>query len=132
MEHRIRHHRERRGPDWVTIDAPVDLAGALTQASGADKATVVDCLTLWLTNRMLDGDDPEGAIVELAERVSDLPGLTVFVSNEVGGGIVPDNRLARSFRDAQGRLNQEMAAACDRAVLVVAGLPMMLKGELPI
>lgn len=131
MEARVRCHRARRGADWVTVDAPMDLAGALKQTGGADKAIVVDCLTLWLTNRILDGDDPEPAIAELAARVPGIPGLTVFVSNEVGGGIVPDNRLARDFRDAQGWLNQAMAAACDKVVLVVAGLPMMVKGELP-
>lgn len=132
MDERIRHHKVRRGADWVTVDAPVELTGALKQVGGVDKAIVVDCLTLWLTNRMLDGDDPEPVVADLAERARDMPGLIVFVSNEVGGGIVPDNRLARDFRDAQGRLNQTMAAACDRVVLVVAGLPMMLKGELPI
>lgn len=132
MDERIRHHQARRGADWETIDAPVDLADAVERSSGPDRAVVIDCLTLWLTNRMLDGDDPEPVTADLAERVPGLPGLTVFVSNEVGSGIVPDNRLARDFRDAQGRLNQAMAAACDRVVLVVAGLPMMLKGELPI
>ncbi|HSM43045.1 MAG TPA: bifunctional adenosylcobinamide kinase/adenosylcobinamide-phosphate guanylyltransferase [Afifellaceae bacterium] len=131
MDERIRPHRARRGADWETLEVPVDLADALVRTCGRARTVVVDCLTLWLTNRMLTGEDPEPAISDLAERVPELDGLTVFVSNEVGGGIVPDNRLAREFRDAQGRLNQAMAAACDRVVLVVAGLPMLLKGELP-
>jgi len=134
MEERIAEHRKRRDESWMTLEAPVDLSGALRHGGGDDTVMVVDCLTLWLTNRMLgegeDGDQ-EDACAELAELADQLPGMTIFVSNEVGSGIVPDNRLGRRFRDAQGRLNQMMAAACDSVVLVVAGLPMTLKGDEP-
>jgi len=132
MDERIAEHKARRDESWTVLDAPLDLAGAIRQGAGADAAVLVDCLTLWLTNRMLGEGDQDRACDELAAMIPQLPGLTIFVSNEVGSGIVPDNRLGRQFRDAQGRLNQMMAAACDTVVLVVAGLPMMLKGERPL
>jgi adenosylcobinamide kinase/adenosylcobinamide-phosphate guanylyltransferase len=131
MEDRIAGHRARRDGSWTVLEAPLDVAAALRQGAGTDTALVVDCLTLWLTNRMLGQGDHDQACDELTELVPDLPGLTIFVSNEVGSGIVPDNELGRRFRDAQGRLNQMMAAACDTVVLCVAGLPMILKGEQP-
>jgi adenosylcobinamide kinase/adenosylcobinamide-phosphate guanylyltransferase len=127
MAERIARHREERGTGWRTVDAPLDLVGALRAADAPDVAILVDCLTLWLSNVMLGGGDVEA---EGAALVAALPGLrapVAFVSNEVGMGIVPDNPLGRRFRDAQGRLNQRMAAACDLVGFVAAGLPLTLK-----
>lgn len=128
MADRIARHRDDRGPGWVTLEAPRDLAGALAGARGA---VLVDCATLWLTNVMLAGGDLAGETGALLAALAAHPGPVVVVSNEVGWGIVPDNALARAFRDAQGRLNQQLAAAADLAVGVMAGLPMVLKGRLP-
>lgn len=132
MADRIARHRDDRGADWHTVEAPRDLAGAL---AGAQGAVLIDCATLWLTNVMLGGAD-RGA--DLGAEVSALlaalaahPGPVVVVSNEVGWGIVPENALARAFRDEQGRLNQQIAAAADLVLGVMAGLPMVLKGRLP-
>ena len=127
MRDRIARHQAERGAAWRTVEAPVDLAGTLRAETGPGRAVLVDCLTLWLTNLMLGSHDVEAATAGLARLVAELRGPVVFVSNEVGSGIVPDNALARAFRDQQGRLNQAMAAACDTAVLVVAGLPVLLK-----
>ena len=125
MAERIARHRAERGPRWRTLEAPLDLAGALTQVSAGETA-VVDCLTLWVSNLMHAECDLEA---EAARLIAALPGRDlVLVSNEVGLGIVPDNALARRFRDAAGRLNQQVAAAADRVVFVAAGLPLVLKG----
>ena len=126
MAERIAAHRSRRGRDWRTVEAPHDLSAALAALSG-DAPTMVDCLTLWLSNRMLAGADLEGEVARLEAALDGLRGPVVVVSNEVGFGIVPDNELARRFRDAQGRLNQRMAARADRVVLMVAGLPVVVK-----
>lgn len=125
MRDRIAAHRSRRGPDWTIAEAPLHLAQAL--ANAGDSPVLVDCLTLWLSNLMLSGGDPELAAEALiaAARARTLP--VVFVSNEVGLGIVPETPLGRAFRDAQGFLNQRIAAAADCAVLVAAGLPLVLK-----
>jgi adenosylcobinamide kinase/adenosylcobinamide-phosphate guanylyltransferase len=127
MAARIGEHRARRGTDWRTIEAPRDLAGALTNMS-ATGAVLIDCLTLWLSNLMLADADiaAETARLDGALARANMP--IVLVSNEVGAGIVPDNALARRFRDAQGRLNQQIAARADRVVLMVAGLPLVVKG----
>jgi len=125
MEERIARHRAERGPRWRTLEAPLDLAGALGQVGAAETA-VVDCLTLWVSNLMHAGRDIE---METASLIAALAGRDVLlVSNEVGLGIVPDNALARRFRDAAGRLNQQVAAAADQVVFVAAGLPLVLKG----
>lgn len=128
MAARIARHRAERDVRWHTVDAPLALGAMLAEATAPDAVVLVDCLTLWLTNVMLAGDDVEAAGRALVDGLPALAGPAVFVSNEVGSGIVPDNALARRFRDAQGRLNQGMAAACEAAVLVVAGLPLVLKG----
>jgi adenosylcobinamide kinase/adenosylcobinamide-phosphate guanylyltransferase len=124
---RIREHRARRGADWRTLEAPRDLAGALTSIP-AGAAVLVDCLTLWLSNLLLANADLEAEIARLEQALGHAP-PTVLVSNEVGSGIVPDNVLARRFRDAQGHLNQRMAARADHVVLMVAGLPLVVKGR---
>jgi adenosylcobinamide kinase/adenosylcobinamide-phosphate guanylyltransferase len=131
MAERIRHHRARRGEGWDTVEEPLDLAGALARAAQGGAAVLVDCLTLWLSNLMGVGRDPAA---EKSRLVADLPrlgGPVVFVSNEVGLGIVPDNALARSFRDEAGRLHQAMAAAADRVYFVAAGLSLTLKDLTP-
>lgn len=127
MEARVAAHRQTRDGRWRTVEAPLDLADALARHCGADRIVLVDCLTLWLTNLMLGGHDIATATEALTARLPNLAGPVVFVSNEVGAGIVPDNRLARDFRDAQGRLNQAMARACEAVVLVAAGLPLLMK-----
>ncbi len=127
MAARVARHRADRDARWRTVEAPLDLCGALRAEAGPGRIVLVDCLTLWLTNVMLDGLDVEAGSKALAAEVAALPGPAVFVSNEVGAGIVPDNALARGFRDAQGRLNARMAEACDAVVLVAAGQPVLLK-----
>lgn len=131
MGARIAAHVAARDASWRTVDAPRDLAAALRAEARAGHVVLVDCLTLWLSNCLLHGDDVEAASEDLARALMATPGPVVMVSNEVGWGIVPENALARRFRDAQGRLNQIVAATCATVVLVAAGLPLALKGDLP-
>ncbi|MEI9997542.1 MAG: bifunctional adenosylcobinamide kinase/adenosylcobinamide-phosphate guanylyltransferase [Rhizomicrobium sp.] len=127
MRRRIALHRAERGPSWSTVEAPLDLAATLRAADGPARGIMVDCLTLWLSNLLEAGRSVEDETRCLIETVFGLAATTVFISNEVGLGIVPDNALARSFRDAQGRLNQSMATAVSHVELMVAGLPLKLK-----
>lgn len=129
MAERIADHRRRRGDRWHTVEAPDRLEETLQREAGEGRAVLVDCLTLWLTNIMLAGADTGARSRLLAGTARGLPGLRVFVSNEVGLGLVPETGLGRRFRDAQGRLNQTMAEAADRVVFMAAGLPLMLKGQ---
>jgi adenosylcobinamide kinase / adenosylcobinamide-phosphate guanylyltransferase len=124
MTERIAVHRGRRGADWRTVEVPHDLAAAVATMRAP---VLVDCLTLWLSNRMLAGADMDVEIDRFEAVLDAHAGPVVLVSNEVGFGIVPDNALARRFRDLQGRLNQKLAARADRVVLMVAGLPVMVK-----
>jgi adenosylcobinamide kinase/adenosylcobinamide-phosphate guanylyltransferase len=126
MAERIAAHRARRGPQWHTIEAPRDLPAAL--ASCQRMPILVDCLTLWLTNLMLGDADIDSETARLEETLAAAEAPVVLVANEVGYGIVPDQPLGRRFRDLQGTLNQRMAAQADRVVLMVAGLPLALKG----
>jgi adenosylcobinamide kinase / adenosylcobinamide-phosphate guanylyltransferase len=126
MAARIAEHRARRGSEWQTVEAPRDLAAALAGVP-AGAAVMVDCLTLWLTNVMLAGADIDAEIARFEQALKERPGPVILVANEVGLGIVPENALARRFRDAAGRLNQHLAAAADRVVLLVAGIPMKVK-----
>ncbi|MBL4926620.1 bifunctional adenosylcobinamide kinase/adenosylcobinamide-phosphate guanylyltransferase [Fuscibacter oryzae] len=128
MAARIAQHRDDRGGGWQTVEAPRDLCGAL---AGAQGAVLVDCATLWLTNVMLAEGDLGTEVAAVLAALQAHPGPVVVVSNEVGWGIVPENALARRFRDEQGRLNQQIAALADLVVGVMAGLPMVLKGALP-
>lgn len=129
MHGRIARHRADRGTGWHTVEAPLDLAGAL--ASVTTGTVLVDCLTLWVSNHILANHDAEAETAALLAALAAAQVPVVVVSNEVGSGIVPDNALARAFRDAQGRLNQRVAAQADLAVVVIAGLPLVLKGALP-
>ena len=126
MAARIKAHQARRGTGWTTIEAPRDLAGVLGTQAGAP--ILVDCLTLWLSNLMMAEQEVEAEIARLSAVLAKAPAPVVLVANEVGFGIVPDNALARRFRDLQGLLNQRMAAQADRVVLMVAGLPLFIKG----
>jgi len=126
MQARIAHHRARRPDGWETVEVPLDLAPAL-DAVAQGRPVLIDCLTLWLSNLLLAGRDVEAETDRLAATLARARGPWVVVANEVGLGIVPDNPLARRFRDAAGRLNQRAAAAADRVVLTVAGLPVEVK-----
>lgn len=130
MRARIEAHKGRRGEGWTTTEAPLDVAGALGTIP-AGSVVLLDCATLWLSNHLLAEHDLSAACDGLIAALADCRSEVVVVSNEVGSGIVPENPLARRFRDAQGVLNQRLAAICDLAVLVVAGLPVVLKGTLP-
>jgi len=126
MRARIAAHQARRGPEWTTHHAPLDLAGALEATDGAGPR-LVDCLTLWLSNLLLKGDNWQGATEDLVAALANLAAPIVFVTNEVGGGIVPENKLAREFRDAAGLLNQRIAGVADEVYLAVSGLSLQLK-----
>jgi adenosylcobinamide kinase / adenosylcobinamide-phosphate guanylyltransferase len=128
MAARIRAHRARRGPSWRTIEAPRDLLAALADCRSGP--VLIDCLTLWLSNLMLAEGDIDSEIENLQRLLAALTAPVVLVANEVGSGIVPEFPLGRKFRDWQGTLNQRIAARADRVVLMVAGLPLALKGTL--
>lgn len=131
MAARIERHRQERGPRWATLEEPVDPAGRLPQAAAGKSAVLFDCVTFWLTNLLLQEQLDETAILArvdlLLQAARALDGTLYLVSNEVGQGIVPENALARSFRDIAGRVNQRLAAEADEAWLLVAGLPLPLK-----
>ena len=126
MAERVRLHRARRGRQWTTHEAPLDLASTLA-ACAPQGPMLVDCLTLWLSNLLLATRDIAAEQTALLRCLEALPSPAVLVANEVGLGIVPDNALARAFRDHAGRLNQAVAAAADRVIFVAAGLPLVLK-----
>jgi len=125
MAARIAAHRARRGPDWSTVEAPLALVEALERAGSA--FVLIDCLTLWISNLLLADLDVAPRIERLAEALDASPGIVVMVSNEVGLGIVPDNALARRFRDEAGFAHQRLAQACDEVLFMTAGLPTRLK-----
>jgi adenosylcobinamide kinase / adenosylcobinamide-phosphate guanylyltransferase len=127
MAARIEAHRARRGAGWTTVEAPRELAGAL--AAHAQAPILVDCLTLWLSNLMMVDARIDAELDRLELALAEANAPIVMVANEVGSGIVPDNALARRFRDLQGVLNQRIAARADHVVLVVAGLPLVVKGR---
>lgn len=130
MAEKILRHRKMRGSDWTTIEEPLDIPGALSKVS-AGQPVLIDCATLWLTNVILGDHDLDIATKEFLSALGRSEGPIVVVSNETGQGIVPENALSRRFRNAQGRLNQQIAAQADFVVAVMAGLPMTLKGTLP-
>jgi adenosylcobinamide kinase/adenosylcobinamide-phosphate guanylyltransferase len=126
MRERIALHRARRPEGWITRDVPLALPEAVAAATGP---VLVDCLTLWLTNLILSEADVEAATAALLAACAAAPGPVVLVGSEVGLGIVPENALARRFRDAAGRLHQRLAARADHVVLTVAGLPLIVKPQ---
>lgn len=128
MRDRIARHRADRGEGWTTREAPRDLAEAIRAEAGPGRAVLVDCLTLWLTNVMLAERDVKVEVDALLAALQGASGPVVLVSNETGLGIVPDNALARRFRDAQGTLNQRVAMIAARVDFIAAGLPLRLKG----
>lgn len=127
MADRIARHRGERGPRWRTVEAPLELAAAIAAESRADAVVLVDCLTLWASNLMFAAKDITLAINDLTSAIAAAPGKIILVANEIGLGVVPDNALARRFRDVAGDINQAVAACVDAAVLVTAGLPLVLK-----
>jgi adenosylcobinamide kinase / adenosylcobinamide-phosphate guanylyltransferase len=126
MATRIEAHRARRAAAWHTVETPRDIAGALAACGQAP--ALIDCLTLWLSNLMLAEADIEAEVERLEQALRAAAAPVVLVANEVGFGVVPDHPLGRRFRDWQGLVNQRMAARADRVVLMVAGLPLVLKG----
>jgi adenosylcobinamide kinase/adenosylcobinamide-phosphate guanylyltransferase len=136
MEPRIEAHQRERGSDWETREVPLELAAALSDAQDRYGVILVDCLTMWVSNLLLQKDAPPGAIQTAGERLVEAltktAAPTILISNEVGLGIVPDNPLAREFRDQVGWLHQRLAQVADLVVLVVAGVPMLIKvGDFP-
>lgn len=129
MDARIAQHQARRGPEWRNLSAPLDLVACLQDSDGSDPR-LVDCLTLWLTNLMLDDHDWRTEVDALSAVLPSLVTPVVFVTNEVGQGIVPENQLARRFRDAAGWMNQQIANASDRVLLCVSGYPLQVKPPL--
>ena len=142
MAARVHHHQANRPAHWLTVEEPLHLGRALEEQAAPDRCLLVDCLTLWLSALLFKGEG--GAQLEAGSPLTcerfwterkallgilpKLPGEIVMVSNEIGSGVVPENRLARRFADEQGRLNQDVAALCERVTLSVAGLPLSLRG----
>ncbi|MBP1846747.1 adenosylcobinamide kinase/adenosylcobinamide-phosphate guanylyltransferase [Rhizobium petrolearium] len=128
MRQRIARHRADRGEGWVTHEVPVDLMSCLEAINAPGRVALVDCLTLWITNLMMEDRDIDAAGETLVRSFAPLTGRLILVSNEVGLGIVPENRMAREFRDHAGRLHQKIAAAADEVFFIAAGLPLKMKG----
>jgi adenosylcobinamide kinase/adenosylcobinamide-phosphate guanylyltransferase len=126
MAERIAAHRARRGNDWIEREVPLDLVQALIETDGGG-ARLVDCLTLWLSNLLHSKRDWSQEVMQLAQALPRQRSPVVLVTNEVGSGIVPDNALARAYRDAAGHMNQTIAGVADEVEFVIAGLPMKLK-----
>ncbi len=127
MEDRIAKHQTSRGGDWQTIEEPLDIVHILEKEAASDRVILVDCLTLWISNLMMAEKDLEKAFSLLCQGLETLKGPVIFVSNEVGQGIVPDNKMARDFRDHAGQLHQRIAAAANNVYFITAGLPQKLK-----
>lgn len=126
MTNRIAEHQVRRGPEWKTLEEPLDLAGALDRTDGQE-TRLVDCLTLWLANLMEDGHDWQRSVEDLVRTLPRQTSPVILVTGEVGSGIVPENPLARDYRDALGLVNQAIADASDEVYLAVAGYPLKVK-----
>ena len=132
MRERVEKHRQQRSDTWFTVEAPLKLPEAIGSHTSPDTVVVVDCLTLWISNILLQAGDPrandwETQAVRLVKGLSEANGPVILVSNEVGTGIVPENRLARMFRDATGAVNQQIAAVAGSVIWMVAGIPVKIK-----
>ena len=127
MHERIARHQADRDARWSTVEAPRELPAAIDALSGGEAVVLVDCLTLWVSNLLLADADIRAAGEQLCDAIVRFDGTLILVANEVGLGIVPDNALARRFRDAAGRLNQSVAGVVREVVLLTAGLPLTLK-----
>ena len=141
MKNRIAHHRESRDVDWTTVEESMELGRAIEKYTGPDTLILVDCLTVWLSNLLFSEArtypevgtiQPPAAVqhqrASLLSALENAKGDVILVSNEIGQGVIPQGAISRWFVDESGRLNQDVAAVCDRAVLIVAGLPLALKG----
>jgi len=129
MSDRIGRHRARRGPAWKTVEAPLALVPALAAHAGTGRTVVVDCLTLWLSNLLAAGRDLDNETGHLLESLPALEGVVIFVSNEVGLGIVPESARVRRYVDALGRLHQALAEHADRVYFLVAGIASLIKSN---
>jgi adenosylcobinamide kinase/adenosylcobinamide-phosphate guanylyltransferase len=131
MQQRVARHRAERSRGWETVEAPLRLPEAVVDTSRRADTVLVDCLTLWISNLLMESDDPaqiEAQIPRLTDAVTAADGPLILVSNEVGQGIVPENKLARQFRDLVGYVNQAVAGCADEVVWSVAGIPVKIKG----
>lgn len=129
MRERAALHRHQRGEGWETVEAPIDLVRTLTDWGAARRFTLIDCITMWLGNLTHHKRDIAAEVDRLCAALAAIEGEVVFVANEVGLGIVPDNAMARRFRDEAGRANQKIAAAADTVIFMVAGMPMIVKPQ---
>lgn len=127
MEERIANHRRERSAEWVTLEEPLAIPALLGKIAAEHQVLLLDCLTLWLSNLLLAEKELDAEITSFLAAISAVEGSLFIVSNEVGQGIVPENALARRFRDLAGRLNQAVAAAAQEVYLVVAGIPLKIK-----
>ena len=128
MRERIARHQVDRDRSWLTVEEPVELLDAIAAHASCERSVLVDCLTLWLSNLTYHRRDVAKATAALVTGLASANGHVILISNEVGLGLVPDNPVGRAFRDAQGRLNQDVAAVCERVYFMTAGLPLLLKG----
>ena len=128
MAQRVAKHRDRRDENWRLIEEPIDLPKALAETDG-EGPRLIDCLTIWLSNLMFSDHDWETEVNRLAQTLAKQSSPVILVTNEVGGGIVPENAVARRFRDAAGLTNQRVATAADEVWLVVSGCPLKVKPQ---
>jgi adenosylcobinamide kinase / adenosylcobinamide-phosphate guanylyltransferase len=127
MKDRVRRHRQDRDSSWATVDAPVELADAILKYSQSAHVILADCLTLWMSNLLMESENMENRVEQLTVAINQALCPVIIVSNEVGTGIVPTNALARQYRDAVGYANQKVAACVDRVIWMVAGIPVLVK-----
>jgi adenosylcobinamide kinase / adenosylcobinamide-phosphate guanylyltransferase len=127
MKDRVRRHQKDRDSSWKTVDAPLELADAILKYSQSAHVLLVDCLTLWMSNLLMESENIETRVEQLIVAINQAPCQVIVVSNEVGTGIVPTNALARQYRDAAGFANQKVAACVDKVIWMVAGIPVIIK-----